>query len=183
MHARLWILTCLALPKCCGTFCLICTCECACRQHAAKQRAAATMHFQNKALAVGRSSQDAHAAKTVSEAGQAEAAELAQAWVQRILAAIRPLECLCIDPAEKPEKAASEESDDTSDTSGTLSEHNEVAHQASHRAAQERYAHKKSEQLPVPDIGVQSSSKPLALPTGASGEHDRQQETLQKVRH
>jgi len=143
------------------------------RQHAAKQRAAATMHFQNKA--VGSAAQDSHSAKAkaVVEAGHAEASQLADAWMQQTLTSIRSLEWTMPsvqgDPSGKP---VSEESDDTSDTSGTPT---------SFYSLERTVTSLQADPLQVSDVVLQSSPKTLEGPLAAFGEHDRQQETLQKV--
>jgi hypothetical protein len=143
------------------------------RQHAAKQRAAATMHFQNKA--VGRAAQDSHSAvvNAVDEAGHAEASQLAEAWMQQTLTSIRSLEWTMPsvqgDPSGKP---VSEESDDTSDTSGTPT---------SFYSLERTVTSLQADPLPMSDVVLQSSPKTLEGPLAAFGERDRQQETLQKV--
>ena len=146
------------------------------RQHAAKQRAAATMHFQNKA--VGSAAQDSHSAKAkaVVEAGHAEASQLAEAWMQQTLTSIRSLEWTMPSvQGDTSGKPVSEESDDTSDTSGTPT---------SFYSLERTVPSLQADPLPVLDVVLQSSPKTLEGSFAAveeRGERARQQETLHKV--
>ena len=150
------------------------------RQHAAKQRAAATMHFQHKAQTVGSAAQGSHPAqvKAVEEAGHAEASQLAEAWTQQTLTSIRSLEWTM--PSAQGDSSAfgkpvSEESDDTSDTSGTPT---------SVYSLERTVPSLQADPLPVLDVVLQSSPKTLDGSFAAveeRGERARQQETLHKV--
>ena len=142
------------------------------RQHAAKLRAAATMHFQNNA--VGSAAQDSHSAKinAVVEAGHAEASQLAEAWMQQTLTSIRSLEWTMPSvQGDTSGKPVSEESDDTSDTSGTPT---------SFYSLERTVTSLQADPLPVSEA-LQSSPKTLEGPLAAFGERDRQQEALPKV--